>query len=116
MELRIIKQDCDLTHLALVGRIDLKSLEALDNRFTALVVARRKPALVDLSEVDFLASIGLRMLLTAAKALSSRGSKMVLLSPQPVVEEVLRTVGFDKIMPIRHDYNKAIEALQNPSA
>lgn len=116
IELKVIRQDSDLTHLALVGRIDLKGIGALDNRFTALVVTRRKPALVDLSEVDFMASIGLRMLLTAAKALASHGSKMVLLSPQPMVEEVIRTAGFDKIIPITHDYDKAIEALQNPSA
>jgi anti-anti-sigma regulatory factor len=41
---------------------------------------------------------------------------MMLLSPQPMVEEVIRTAGFDKIIPIAHDYDKAIEALQNPSA
>jgi anti-sigma B factor antagonist len=112
MELRVIRQDGDLTHLALIGRVDLKSLEAFDVKFTALTLAIRKPVLIDLSEVDYLASIGLRMLLTTAKALASHGSKIVLLNPQPMVEEVIRTAGFDKIMPITHDYKRAIEVLQ----
>ena len=52
------------------------------------------------------------MLLIAAKSLDRYGVKMMLLSPQPDVEEVLKTVGFDKIMPVEHEKERALEILK----
>jgi anti-sigma B factor antagonist len=112
MELKVIRQDGELTHLALIGRLDLETVFGLQAKFTTLTAARRKPALIDLSEVDYLPSVGLRMLLSAAQALDKYGSKMVLLNPQPPVEEVLKISGLDKIMPISHDMVKAMDLLR----
>jgi anti-anti-sigma factor len=52
------------------------------------------------------------MLVTAAKALNKFGVRLVLLNPHPDVEDVLRTAGFDKVMPIEHDYERALETLK----
>lgn len=112
MEMTVVNAGPDFTHIALSGRVDLKGIGDLDHEFTQQTVIRRKPALIDLSEVDFIASIGLRMLVTAAKSLRRHDAPMVLLNPQPDVEEVLRTTGFDAIMPIEHDYEKALETLK----
>ena len=105
----------EFTHIALSGRVDLKDIGNLDWEFTRQTVTRKKPVLVDMSDVDFLASIGLRMLVKVAKALGKNNAKVVLLNPQPDVEGVLKTSGFDKIMPIEHNYEKALEALNNPA-
>ncbi|MBI4228903.1 MAG: STAS domain-containing protein [Deltaproteobacteria bacterium] len=112
MELNVIREDDELTHLGVTGRMDLVGLEAMELKFTAHTVSRRKPTLIDLSGVEFLASLGLRLLLSSAKGLKMHGAKMVLLNPQPSVENVLKTSGFDKIVPITHDYNEAIEILK----
>lgn len=115
MEMTVVNAGEDFTHIALSGRVDLKGIGDLDWEFTRQTVTRKKPVLVDISDVDFLASIGLRMLVKAAKALNKNSAKVLLLNPQPDVEEVLRTSGFDKIMPIEHDYEKALDALKNPA-
>ena len=112
MELKVIRQDDELTHLALIGRLDLETVHMLQVKFTTLTAARHKPALIDLSEVDYLPSVGLRMLLSAAQALHKDGLKLVLFKPQPLVEEVFKTSGFDEIMPISHDMVKAIDLLK----
>lgn len=112
MEMRVIKADDELTHVKLTGRVDLEGIGDLDREFTRQTVTRRKPVIVDISDVDYIASIGLRMLVTAAKALNKFGAKMVLLNPHPDVEDVLRTAGFDKVMPIESDYEKALETLR----
>ncbi len=112
MELKVIRQDDHMTHLALSGRLDLNAVEEIGLKFTATAVSRRKPTLIDISEVEYIASLGLRMLLTAAKSLDRYGVKMMLLSPQPDVEEVLKTVGFDKIMPVEHEKERALEVLK----
>ncbi|HML94040.1 MAG TPA: STAS domain-containing protein [Thermodesulfobacteriota bacterium] len=112
MDMIVINADDELTHIKLRGRVDLDTIGDLDCEFTRQTVTRRKDAVVDMSDVDYMASIGLRMLITAAKALDKFGAKMVLLNPHPDVEDVLRTAGFDKVMPIEHDLESAREALR----
>jgi anti-sigma B factor antagonist len=112
MELQVIREDDDLTHLGIKGRMDIMGLEGVELKFTAHTVSRRKPTLIDLSGVEFIASLGLRLLISAAKGLKRHGAKMVLLNPQPSVENVLTASGFDEIMPISHNYDDAINILR----
>jgi anti-sigma B factor antagonist len=112
MELNVIREDDELTHVSLKGRMDMMGLEGMELKFTAHTVSRRKPTLIDLSGVDFIASLGLRLLLSAAKGLKRYEAKMVLLNPQPSVENVLTASGFNEIVPITHDFNEALEILK----
>jgi anti-anti-sigma factor len=50
--------------------------------------------------VDFLASIGIRLLTITAKSVASRGGKMVLLNPVPDVRQVLELTGMQSVIPI----------------
>src|SRR5262245_52494109 len=103
MELEIKNQRDKITHLALRGRLDAAGVDEVELRFTSYTVPRAKPLLLDMSEVTFVASVGLRMLLTTAKALDRRGAKTVLLNPQPAVREILSLSGLDQLMPIYND-------------
>ena len=58
---------------------------------------------VDLSQVTVIDSLGIRTLVIGSKATANNGGKMVLLNPQPNVEQVLRTTHLDTVMPIIHD-------------
>ncbi len=112
MEIKTIKSDGDYVHIALCGRLDAEGARLLDAKFGAAVSAKGKPAIVDLTECSILASLGMRMLLGAAKALRAKGSKLVLYNPQPLVREALDTAGFGLIMPIEEDFAKAISLLK----
>ncbi len=83
----------------------------MELKFTALVATRGKPCLIDLSGLEFIASLGLRMFVSCAKSLKNKGSQMVLLNPTTQVMETLTTVGFDKIIPIEDDFAKALQIL-----
>ena len=111
MELAIKNQTDQITHLALRRRLDAAGVGEVELKFTSHTVPMGKPLLLDMSEVDFLSSLGLRMLLTVAKALKLRGAKMVLLSPQPTVCGVLVLSGFDQLMPIHQDEGTALAFL-----
>jgi anti-anti-sigma factor len=63
--------------------------------------------IVDLSGVDFLASIGVRLLMLTAKSLASRGGKMVLLNPTPDVMAVLEVTGIPAIIPVYSNLESA---------
>src|SRR5262245_32998196 len=102
MTITEIRVDNEITHIGLVGKLDIVGLHSLDLKFHGYTAARRKPTLVDLSQLEFIASLGMGMLVACAKSLQRHGTKMVLLSPTAFVEEALRAVGIDQVIPIAH--------------
>jgi anti-sigma B factor antagonist len=100
MEMSVIESSDEVTHVKLTGNLDMKGVEQIDLAFTAQVASRRKPTLVDMSEVPFLSSLGIRTLLTNAKALSRAGARLVLFGLQPAVAETLIQSGLDRVVPL----------------
>lgn len=95
----------------LAGRLDIAGMQAVDLQFTAHVAGSKHSVLVDISGVDFIASIGIRMFFTNARTLALHGAKMVLLNPQPMVEQTLKLAGVDLIAPIQRDVAAAEQLL-----
>jgi anti-anti-sigma factor len=111
MELEIKNHSDEITHVVLRGRLDTAAVGEIELKFTSHTVPTAKPLLLDMSEVTFVSSLGLRMLLTVAKALDRRGAKTVLLNPQPAVREVLKLSGFDQLMPVYNHEETALAFL-----
>lgn len=97
----------------LAGRLDLKGTNEINDTFSFTVGLEPAPTIVDMSEVVFLASIGIRMLISAARAKANRGSKMVLANPVPLVKEALTTAGFDALIPTFNTVDEAKAALKS---
>jgi len=111
MQITEIRLDQDITHLALIGKLDAAGMQGNDIRFSGFTAARRRPTLVDLSQLEFIASLGVGMLISSAKALQRHGAKMVLLSPSDSVEKVLKTLGIDQVIPIAHSLDEGLRLL-----
>jgi anti-sigma B factor antagonist len=107
MDLQIQLLADGVKHLVLSGRMDLAGTQAIDHRFAAATATTGVPVVVDLAQVSFLASIGIRTLLQNAKAVKQRGGRMVLLSPTADVESVLQSTGIADIIPIFRDLDTA---------
>ena len=112
MQLIVDTPEDGSTRLTLSGRLDVAGAQAIDQAFTAQAASHKAAVIVDLSQVDFLASIGIRTLLTSAKAQAHRGGRLVLLKPQPMVERVLATAGVDTLIPIFDDLDAALKDLK----
>ena len=95
-----------VTRVVLSGRIDIAGTQEIDMRM-GIVAGSRRAVVIDLSGVSFIASMGLRCLVAAAKTVSSKQGRMVLLSPNANVETVIRTTGIDAVIPIFHDAEEA---------
>ena len=102
----------EIVRLKLTGRLDVVGTEAINDRFTFATTARPAKIVVDLSGVNFLASIGIRLLLTSARAQASRGGKMILAAPQPIVRQVLKTAGIDRLVGIFEDVETALASFR----
>lgn len=111
IQLNEVHLDDRITHLAIVGKLDIAGLHAVDVKFHGYTAARRRPTLVDISGLEFITSLGMGMLVSCARSLSRFGAKMVLLNPQPEVEETLKAVGIDQGVPIVHSIEEGLNIL-----
>ncbi len=99
-----------ITKVSLRGRIDALAAGAIDLRMN-LIGGTCKRVLIDLENVSYVASLGLRSIIVPARTIHGRGGKMVLLRPQKFVEEILRVSGVDTIVPVHHDLDAALAEL-----
>ena len=95
------------SHVRLVGQLDLDGVRSVELKFTASTASRRTHAIVDLSEVTFIASLGMGMLVGVARALAAGKHRLVLVAPQSHVATALRTARLESIMPIAADLDAA---------
>ena len=94
-----IHDDGSAATVTMTGRLDISGAEAVALPLATL--SGSKSALfVDMAGVTFIASIGLRHLVSAAKAISRRGGRLVLLNPNAVVTEVITTSGLADLLHI----------------
>src|SRR5580704_10934687 len=99
-----------ITKVVLDGRLDIEGAAAVDLKMN-IIAGSKKAVLVDLQNVSFLGSMGLRSLVAPARAIKGRGGKMVIFGPNELVEKVLKTSGVDTLIPIFHELQSALAAL-----
>jgi anti-sigma B factor antagonist len=96
--------------VTLAGRLDILGAEKIDLPL-AVVAGSRTNIVVDMGAVDFIASIGIRHLVLAAKTVARNSRILVLLNPKPLVSDVLTTAGLLTILPIVTSEQEAEAAL-----
>jgi anti-anti-sigma factor len=112
MDMTILGRTDDITHIALSGRLDTNASEEIEDDFSQAIAAREQPAIIDLSQVDFMASRGIGLLLGSSKRLRKSGYKLVLLNPQQLVDSSLRTARMEIVMPIAYDFDEAVRIVR----
>src|ERR1051326_4855163 len=110
MAIAIHDLEGDVTKVIMSGRIDIAGAREIEMPM-AVVAGSRRAVVVDLSAVEFLASLGLGGIVVSAKSIFSKRGKIVLLKPRPEVEEVITTTGIDELIPIFHNEAEAIAAV-----
>ena len=105
-----ITEDEGVVKVGLVGRLDTPGVDAVETRLTGAICPRGARTVVDLSGVEFIGSLGLRMFITIARALNRRNGRMVLYAPQPFVAQVFETSSLGDIIPVKPDATSALAA------
>jgi anti-sigma B factor antagonist len=107
MRLEIEQLEEGLTKVNLFGRMDIAGVDQIGLRLTSVTAVDRRRVIVDLTGVDFLASIGIRAILQNARALKLRGGSMVVMGPGEFVAQVLDSAGVGNVVPIVPDLPSA---------
>jgi anti-anti-sigma factor len=100
--------------VGLAGELDVGTIPRIDNALSEQL-RQRQAVLVDLTELSFIDSSGIGMLMRAFR--QSNGTPMhVILGPDSQVNRVFRLAGIDEAMPVFADRAGALAALPNEPA
>ena len=91
----------DLRRIVISGRLDMPGTDSVAAQLAELTAAPKKAVIVDLSQLKFLASIGIRALISSAKDVQKRGGKMALVvNKASTVMMSLEATGVDELIPV----------------
>jgi anti-anti-sigma factor len=85
------------------GRIDHQSAARFEAALTPLVAeagARHAPLVLDFSGVDYISSVGLRVLMVAAKQMREHKAPFLVTALQGVVAEIFAISRFDRVLTV----------------
>lgn len=98
------------------GRVDHAGADALLHALEPIMSGANERALVlDFSRVDYISSVGLRVLMMASKQLRARGGRIAIAALQPAVREILEIARFQHVVEIFPTLQEALGAL-SPAA
>jgi anti-anti-sigma factor len=100
-----------VVRVTLTGRLDTPGVDRVETQFVAALVPDARNAVVDLSRVDFVASMGIRMLVSAARSLKLRRARLALFGVQDSVSQVFEAVALHKILSICSTEAEALAAV-----
>lgn len=94
------------------GRIDAASAPALEAQLKGLLAQSETRIVVDMANVSYISSSGLKVLLTALRQARQQRGQLALCNIQPKVASILEMIGFDQIFPIAQDLETAPRLLE----
>lgn len=102
--------------VTVAGRVDHRSAAELEQAL-AQVMARTGSAAVvlDFAGVEYISSVGLRVLMVAAKQMRAQAATFAIAALQPVVAEIFAISRFDRVLVVHADVPAALAQI-SPAA
>lgn len=98
--------------LCLEGRLDANNSKIFEEKLLAVIDQGETRLVIDLSQLDYVSSAGLRTFLLGSKRLTPAGGQIVLCSLQEPVKQVFDIVGFYSIFSILGSKDEALNSLR----
>ncbi len=104
------RHEAGVAIVSLKGRLDAASSQEAEQRMGGLIDAGDQSILVNLSDLDYISSSGLRVLLASLKRLKKTGGDLRIACPKPAVRDVFTMAGFHRIFAIHDDEASALSS------
>ena len=101
----------DVVILALSGKLDVTTAKTFEEKIIGVINSGTQRLVVDLSQLDYVSSSGLRVFLLAAKRLQTMDGKIVLCSMKDHVRQVFDLAGFSSMLSIYASRDEAIKSI-----
>ncbi len=110
IEVNIERQD-DILAALITGRIDGSNVMQFEESIKDAIEEGDRAVVLDMENLTYISSAGLRAILMTAKTLQNRNAKFLLCSLSKSIREVFEVSGFDKIINIQPDRAQALAAI-----
>ena len=101
----------DIRIISINGRIDTVTSKDLEAKLNEAIEEKNEKIIINLEKVDYISSVGLRVLLAALKKLKQNHASLPLVSLQPFVQNIFKITGLDKIFQIFPTEEAAFQSL-----
>jgi anti-anti-sigma factor len=99
----------ELLILRLDGRLDAATTSILDRKIQTLIDEGHIRIALDFSDLEYLSSAGMRVLLSESRKLHAKKGAFLLFSLSSEIEDVLKMAGFDRILLIFPTEKEALQ-------
>lgn len=110
MELTVSSEG-NVNQVIMKGNFDIAASQQFDEKVSALIGEGAQNIILDFSEVPFVASTGLRMILKAAQGMKAKDGLLRLCCVNATVMEVFQMTGFDTILSIFDTFDAARDGM-----
>ncbi len=100
----------------LKGSLDTETVSTFDQELDAVLGSPLKVLVLDLSELDYLSSTGIRSLFRAQKSMKARAGEALIVNPQPSVQKVfdiVKAVDLKAVFSSVQELDKYLDAIQH---
>ena len=100
----------------LKGSLDTETVSTFDQELDAVLGSPLKVLVLDLSELDYLSSAGIRSLFRAQKSMKARAGEALIVNPQPSVQKVfdiVKAVDLKAVFSSVQELDKYLDAIQH---
>ena len=101
----------NISILKLEGEVDVYTSPLLKEKIETLIKAKRPFIVLDLKGLSYMDSTGLGIMLAELMRVRNNGGNMVLVSPQKIIQKILRITNTDVYLKIYQNYEEAIANL-----
>lgn len=111
----LLESSPTLTHVAIIGALDLAGTREIELKLTASTAGRHKPVIIDLSQVHFVASAGLGLLIQIARTLITDKHSTILLAPNQTIQQTIHVSKLGSMLRIALTLEEALEMAKLPA-
>lgn len=96
-----------LSIVALKGRVDSHNCDQVSDELKSKLPEDALFVIINLAQLEYIASAGLRIMLILQKAMRAKGGEVVLTNPPEFINKILHIAGFDTVFRFFHDVQEA---------
>ncbi len=97
--------------LRVIGRLDSSTSKTMEERLLSVIDSGEGRLVIELSQLDYISSAGLRVFLLAAKRMGNTNGRMILCSLKDAVKQVFDIAGFSSFLTLAGSTEEAINNL-----
>lgn len=107
LDVKIIKKKDYVYVVELKGSIDTDTYEKLEEELSGIVNDKTRAVVFDMEKVEYISSIGIKVVIDAKKALEGQNSSFAMINLQPQIKKIFEML---KILPMFDIFDDMPEA------